>query len=555
VTLELDWASFDPGPILPKPLMTRALGGTVPGPTVMVSPGDTLKVKFENRLTDQEGSKKNWQNRYSDPDVGNLHFHGGHVSSVLPADDTTLAVPPQGSYDYVIEIPEDHMPGLHWIHPHHHGSTTLHLAGGAASAFIVKDPEGSLPVEIGEAEEQIMVFQYWDLNSLYETATQAYDANMVQALDDSEADIKMSAFFTVNGKHCPTIDLVQGQWQRWRILYAGWLDTSLGFQLRDEGNESSISKHCEMQLLAKDGIYLEDFPRSVKELPVPPGGRTDIMIRCNGEVGSRTFVKALARTSLIINIVEDEADGNVFNDIDNNNNTALAPWTPMDRPTYLEDLQTATVSEGCECVTNMRGYGIADSYINDKWYTPGNDFLHTSYLGAVVQRNLEGESVTEHSYHQHVYPYQISGFKVKEPVDGFSPYFKVGDWHDTWMDVNAKKLEDQHITLRYRPTVFAGKIMVHCHNSMHADLGMLTKEYVRDVADGECQCDIKGPIEGDGIVDNLDYFTADKTSKSGDSNNAESNGGDEEVSAGISVSVSRFLTLCLGIMGVINLKL
>lgn len=45
------------------------------------------------------------------------------------------------------------MPGTHWIHPHMHGSATLQVGGGAASALIIKDPKGYLPKDIEDAKE------------------------------------------------------------------------------------------------------------------------------------------------------------------------------------------------------------------------------------------------------------------------------------------------------------------------------------------------------------------------------------------------------------------
>ena len=41
-----------------------------------------------------------------------------------------------------------------------------------------------------------------------------------------------------------------------------------------------------MQLLAKDGIYISDYPREITIARIPPGGRADIMVRCQGEGAS-----------------------------------------------------------------------------------------------------------------------------------------------------------------------------------------------------------------------------------------------------------------------------
>ena len=37
-----------------------------------------------------------------------------------------------------------------------------------------------------------------------------------------------------------------------------------------------------MALLAKDGIYIEDFPRWISHVSLPPEGRADVVARCPG---------------------------------------------------------------------------------------------------------------------------------------------------------------------------------------------------------------------------------------------------------------------------------
>ncbi len=36
-----------------------------------------------------------------------------------------------------------------------------------------------------------------------------------------------------------------------------------------------------MQLLAKDGIYIRDYPRKLSRTLIPTGGRADLMVRCH----------------------------------------------------------------------------------------------------------------------------------------------------------------------------------------------------------------------------------------------------------------------------------
>ena len=127
--LDLNWFAVPDDKIFEEiagaPWMARALGGDIPSPTLMVLAGCTLQIDFINSLTYQDTARTT-KNRYSDPDVVNSHLHRGHVSSVAPGDDVTLQIGPQEKYHYKIEFPADHMPRLYWIHPHHHGSTSLH---------------------------------------------------------------------------------------------------------------------------------------------------------------------------------------------------------------------------------------------------------------------------------------------------------------------------------------------------------------------------------------------------------------------------------------------
>jgi len=590
LTLDLEWMQVDPGfgddhghnnniteiRCGSTPFMTRALGGSVPGPTLTVSRGTTITVKFKNKLTYQPESYSSRPvvemdgefmtttevdftrlNKFNDPDVANLHFHGLHISGVLPSDDTTIEVLPQQEYTYVIDIPEHHEPGLHWVHPHHHGSSTLQLVGGAALAIIVKDPKEEdnsiLPAQISEAHERVMVFQDWDFSEALQTARHANDVLLTESFKEVKGGESIGQrFVTINGKYQPITEMTVGKWERWRILYAGWQDLPLQFGFTAEGNEAE----CEFHMLAKDGIYLSDYPRGPMltsggtPLPIPPGGRADFMVRCN-KAGATTRFEALSRQNiLVVNCVEDElntatTESATESAIEEESSaiTAVAqqrsanPLTPWSRssnglPEYLQPVKDIVASPGCACDTQFDGYDDT-SRVNNQIYRPGNNYMHTSYLGAVVERSLKG--MQEHSYHQHVYPYQLIDFPNQDSNEG-NEYFKVGDWHDTYLD---KEQKGGAVTIRYKTTDISGKIMVHCHNTLHADSGMIQKEYVRNIENGSCMCDIFGPINGDGIVDDI--------------NNAKVIGGieSEEESSGVSFGVSQLLPLLmLGVVGV-----
>ena len=376
-------------------------------------------------------------NRFSAVDESNLHFHGLHVSGELPSDDSTHVVGPGQRYEYQTSLPHNHMPGTHWIHPHRHGSTALQVAGGAVSALIVEDPPNSLPPQVENATEVLFLAHLVHLEEIQEITSASRDGLM--AFSGSQT----APFVTVNGQVKPAISIVQGEWFRMRTIWASWLQGDLDLNIPT----------CEMQLLAKDGIYIRDFPRSIQTARIPPGGRADLMVRC---LQPATTYPVIGLDGVTIATIQTTAAPTV-------QSADLQRWTPI-YPEYLTDLQSATASPGCACETEFDGVGTVNGYSFDP-----NRGLHTSYLGAIVERLLEAQN---HPYHQHVYPFQlISGFRD----DG---YHAVGDWHDTLAGDGV---------IRYQPKVFPGKIMVHCHRLDHEDQGMMSIERV-NASGMTCTC-------------------------------------------------------------------
>jgi FtsP/CotA-like multicopper oxidase with cupredoxin domain len=130
---------------------TRAYNGngnglSIPGPTLRIKRGDTVKIKLINNLnpiycgfTTGSDVKNGVMNEIRDACITNLHTHGLHVSSMEPQDNVEIQVLPGANYEYIYSIPSNHLGGTHWYHPHHHGSTSNHVDGGASGMIIVDD--------------------------------------------------------------------------------------------------------------------------------------------------------------------------------------------------------------------------------------------------------------------------------------------------------------------------------------------------------------------------------------------------------------------------------
>eukprot|EP00438_Fugacium_kawagutii_P036231 Skav234088 [mRNA] locus=scaffold212:124100:133614:- [translate_table: standard] len=115
------------------------------------------------------------------------------------------------------------------------------VAGGAALALIVDDVPGTLPAQVENAPEVLMVVMQID---------QEMTNRIAQRSGDSWFQISggTGRETLVNGEVNPTILISAGQWTRFRVIYAGWLAQVLEFNIVG----------CEMALLAKD-CYLEDL--------------------------------------------------------------------------------------------------------------------------------------------------------------------------------------------------------------------------------------------------------------------------------------------------------
>merc|ERR1712048_1090297 len=70
-----------------------------------------------------------------------------------------------------------------------------------------------------------------------------------------------------------------GEWNRFRILFAS-IEQQLEIYVSETSRPGVSNAECELQLLAKDGIYLNEMPRRVDMIHLFAGARSDIAIRC-----------------------------------------------------------------------------------------------------------------------------------------------------------------------------------------------------------------------------------------------------------------------------------
>ena len=405
------------------------------GPTIRVNPGQRLNVRLVNRLP-AEPIRTNKSNKPHGFNTTNLHTHGLHVSPRSPADDVFRRVAPGQSFDYVFDIPRDHPAGTFWYHAHKHGSTALQLASGMAGALIVNGGLDNIG-EIREAREYVMVLQQWSYRKR-EGLPAVVDPDLVYSQD--------SVVSAINGVVTPTIVMHPGEVQRWRLVHAG---TAEQFGLNIEG--------VDFYEIAVDGLATGRL-RKRNRIVLYPGNRVDVLVKAPNKLGIQLMYstvpdpkhslkgQASGREDLLRLVVQGEPKPMKLPSEDNLRK--VAAFTDADVP--KGDLRKRRL------VFSQDG--------NEKFYINGRPFdptriEHKLTLGDAEEWELVSESGV-HPFHIHVNPFAVKPFREGDPWS----------WRDT---IVVRK--GRPVTLRTKYQRFTGFTVLHCHNLIHEDHGMMQR--------------------------------------------------------------------------------
>lgn len=307
----------------------RAYNQAFPGPTIMLDPGDQLRLTLTNNLI-----KKSYTYDFCGrPDVAekglphcfnttNIHYHGLHVSPLsicrdgtacsgsgpdgarprLGGDDIFIEIPPRAtatdppeSQDYCIQLPDFHAPGTHWYHAHKHGSTAIQVNNGLAGTLIIRE-QGDVRI-LGDQPHRDLVWL------MQEVLTEGND----QLVYAKTAGTDDSAFL-INGVFLPSLTMQTGEVQRWRFVNATSRPRGLA-KLRlikvssdpsaaetlpaalDLGTNPSAAQQADaetylaenaqtMHLFAVDGVsFYGKPPMAVDGWDFAPGNRADFLIK------------------------------------------------------------------------------------------------------------------------------------------------------------------------------------------------------------------------------------------------------------------------------------
>eukprot|EP01083_Nonionella_stella_P286164 973958_1 len=271
-------------------ITTRLFNGSFPSQTWRMKRGKQYQITIINNLGPESIYNPTGHNVPKDPNTTNIHTHGLHIGGERPGDSVFVRIEPGQQHTYYYNIPCNHAGGLHWWHPHIHGSVHLQVAGGAAGALIIEDDadmEG-LPSWYVDMEELVFFITHIHLSKY--TAMVNYTWDYVWSYDRVRTDRSPGSVdtFFVNGQFQPSVCMEAGTWLKFRFVQVETTEKSRIFYIGDG--------ECTQYLLARDGVMVHgmnntDMPRAVGHgIWLAHSSRADVAISCPGDAsGTATY--------------------------------------------------------------------------------------------------------------------------------------------------------------------------------------------------------------------------------------------------------------------------
>jgi FtsP/CotA-like multicopper oxidase with cupredoxin domain len=375
-----------------------------------------------------------------------IHTHGLQVSPEGSADNVFVRVDPLGSHQYSYEIPADHPAGLHWYHPHFHGSTSHQGWAGLSGPLIV---EGDIDqvTDIVEMRERIIVAnELWVGDDNGEVPTALVIPTGGEVPFNSIPAVPSSMYFTLNGQLIPEITIRPGETQRWRFLNAA-PHRALWLHIEDH----------DLHQIGQDGI---PFARTRRRphLMLSSGNRAEFVVRGGAPGRYRIYAQRY----------DQGHPGGARPYVQLATLVVAGIPTTLVAPPRLPDLpvtrhRTLTFSGD---ISGRNGIGV-------RFLIDGREYDHhridqTVQAGTVEDWTLVNEDVFQHPFHIHVNPFQVIDVQGI-PAGDTSWQPDQGGWWDVF---RLPPLGQVTVRMYFRPDI-TGKTVYHCHILPHEDNGMM----------------------------------------------------------------------------------
>ncbi|HTA38197.1 MAG TPA: multicopper oxidase domain-containing protein, partial [Candidatus Acidoferrales bacterium] len=398
-----------------------------------------------------------------------------------------IQVLPGKSYRYDFPIPLDHPSGLHWYHPHNHGSTDVQVSNGMAGLIVVRGPIDQVP-EIKAAREIFMVLQTLDVN--YNKQKKLYEREYISFRSPQNGGYKFSTDFTMvtlNGEGInwvdnrpsdkvykqlplPQFNMKPGEVVRIRLLNGtNYLPLFLalpGFdvwQIGFDGVNTLKPIYIDMSGKGISEVTPENLFNSKSRLAMS-ANRIELLIRAPKKAGTYQF-KSLPSDRIFFKlpalpIANFVVSGNpVTMGIPAKLPTPTREY-PVISSTDIVNKRTFKFEQGARSDLLM-GFGFT---IDGKLYQM--DEVPTAVkVGTCEEWRFENSTEDAHPIHLHENSFQLIAIndEPNDPMEIWDTFIippKVGN-------INGS------LTFRVRFVQWYGKTVFHCHILPHEDTGMM----------------------------------------------------------------------------------
>ena len=390
------------------------------GPTLMLKPGDTLRVRLDN----------------DSGQVTNIHYHGLHVSPKGKADNVFRMMESGSAYTSEIKIPKDHETGLFWYHAHMHGNTDPQIYGGMRGLLVIGDiVRRHLPERFQDIEERL-----FSINDGYEK-----DGTI-----QNMAPLPRAATVLMNGQLQPQWTMRPGETQLLRFANTG---ADRYYRLRLRGFQFTV--------IAEDGSPVRQVWRS-QTLVMPPGKRFEVLVEATEEgtfpLRSTRYTQEESKYGLNPAVTL----GKIV--VEGEPQERLAPLRGL-KGKLPENLASVRPDRTRTFVFSLREKGENYARINGQYFQTGKTNVQVK-LGSVerwILRNPRKDAKTTHS--QHPFHIHVNDFQVVR-VNG-KKYRAKGQQDIVTIPVGGE------VVIKQRFADFPGKSVFHCHIVAHEDGGMM----------------------------------------------------------------------------------
>jgi len=415
--------------------------GQVPGPLLEARPGDTVRIRLTNQLSEPT----------------NIHYHGLHVPPSGNADNIFLEIASGETHTSEFTLPKNHPAGIFWYHPHVHGLVAKQLFGGLAGLFIVRGELDQIP-ELQAAREAFLVLKDFAIG----TDGQMLPPNQMEEMMQG----REGALVTANGAVNPAISIPQFGLLRLRLLNAS---SSRFYRL-------ALEEHP-LYLIATDGGSLAE-PVELRELLLAPGERAEVLVRGEREPGQYRLLNlpyhrggmmggggmgmmggGMMGGGMMGGGMMGGANPSTHGSETLATLTYTEKVTPLPLPSKLIPIEALPTPQTVRRFTLNTGMAFR---INGKTFDPNRVDTQVR-LNTVEDWEIANTSMMmsmDHPFHLHTNPFQVIS-RNGTP----EPYLA---WKDT---VLVRQGEVVRIRVAFKD--FPGRTIYHCHISDHGDRGMM----------------------------------------------------------------------------------